>query len=108
MCRVPVVIVSIPPSLYSCTPLPQLVCLRVRHTVTPNVDPQHHESPEVRSPLCIVLQLYVLSLIEGLPRAISQQDKACSAHTQQAHCLRYILTISWLASFLDLSPIKPI
>ncbi|GFY19587.1 uncharacterized protein TNCV_4647591 [Trichonephila clavipes] len=81
-------------------------CHCLQYTVTPSIDPCHHDNPAVCP---YTLQPHVLSLIQRLPGAIFQQDNT-RPHTARVSqdCLHTVTTLSWPARSPDLFPIEKI
>ncbi|GFT89055.1 uncharacterized protein TNCV_3084791 [Trichonephila clavipes] len=77
-------------------------CHFLQYTVTPSIDPWHHDSPEVCHP-------HVLPLMERLPGSIFQQDNV-RHHTARVSqdCLHTVTTLPGPSQSPDLFPIEHI
>ncbi|GFX09576.1 transposable element Tcb1 transposase [Trichonephila clavipes] len=81
-------------------------CHYPQYTVTPSIDPWHHNSPRH---VHDILQQQALPLMQRLPRAIFKQDNARPYTTRVSQvCIRTVTTLPWPAQSPDLSPIEHI
>ncbi|GFW79390.1 l-Fucosyltransferase [Trichonephila clavipes] len=81
-------------------------CHCLQYTVTPSIDPWHHDSHWY---IHDILQPHVLALMQRLPGAIFKRENA-RPHTARVsqRCLRNVTTLPLPVKSPDLSPIEHI